>query len=340
MRLIVLQILLTASERYTAQVATLQEPGTGPKFSQVPCLHAEDRAMPRAPRLEFDGGLYHLMARGNRRQEIFHDDDDRRRFMGRLSTMIGRTDVELYAFVLMPNHVHLVARRRHTPINRFMRDLLSPYARYVNRRYGASGHLFQGRYRGLVCDDNSYLLRLVRYVHLNPLRGGLCQGVPYPWSSYPLYLQPDSAPWLRVEPVLELFGRTVEEAYEGFRMFHEGPDSMEPSEIFVEGFKGTLGDDGFVARAYRRAARTRPNFGTQRKPLDEILSEALETSGHLVEPVEVRGPGRRRAASAARLAFVDLAVRIYGYSYVEVGGYLRRPPSTLRIMVFRQRRRA
>ena len=138
--------------------------------------------MSRVPRLEFDGGLYHLMARGNRRQEIFHDDNDRRRFMGRLCTMIGRTDLELYAFVLMPNHVHLVARRRHTRICHFMRDLLSPYARYINRRFGTIGHLFQGRYRGLVCHDESYLLRLVRYVHFNPLVGAQSWGSAALWK--------------------------------------------------------------------------------------------------------------------------------------------------------------
>jgi len=295
--------------------------------------------MSRVPRLEFDGGLYHLMARGNRRQEIFHDDDDRRRFMGRLCTMIGRTDLELYAFVLMPNHVHLVARRRHTRICHFMRDLLSPYARYINRRYGTIGHLFQGRYRGLVCHDESYLLRLVRYVHFNPLRGGLSRGPAYPWSSFPHYERPQSTPWLNVGPVLSLFGRNAEEALEGFRAFHEGPDVVEPEEIFLQGFKGVLGDEDFITRAYRRAARTRPGARPERKSLNEILAVAVKKSGHRVEPVEVRGPGRRRVAAAVRTAFVDVAVRIHGYSYVEVGGYLSRTPSTLRAMLFRHRKR-
>jgi hypothetical protein len=107
----------------------------------------------------------------------------------------------------------------------------------------------------------------------------------------------------------------------------------------MKGFKGVLGDEDFITRAYRRAARTRPGARPERKSLNEILAVAVKKSGHRVEPVEVRGPGRRRVAAAVRTAFVDVAVRIHGYSYVEVGGYLSRTPSTLRAMLFRHRKR-
>jgi REP element-mobilizing transposase RayT len=296
--------------------------------------------MPRPPRLEFDGGLYHLITRGNRRERVFLDDDDRQRFLNRLRTVTTNSDIELYAFAFMTNHLHFVVRRRHMPVSRFMHLLLAPYGRYFNRRHELVGHVFQGRYKALLCQDETYLMRLVRYVHLNPLRSGLSRNVAYPWSSYSMYLDSKRGVWLSKGPVLRLFGHDEREALGAFTRFHESEDSdSEPDEIFIGGRRGVLGDERFVAMAHKRAARSFAPRSTRAPCLDEVLGEVLAETGISVEPIEVRGPSRALPAREVRRALVHRAITRYGYSYVEVAGYLGRSPSGLRVLLHRQDRR-
>ncbi|MDX1387873.1 MAG: transposase, partial [Acidobacteriota bacterium] len=253
--------------------------------------------MPRRPRIEFDGGLYHVFTRGNRREPTFIDDHDRRRFLERLEIVTTDTDIELYAYVLMPNHLHLVVRRRHVRIGRFMHRLLSPYARYFNARHEMVGHVFQGRYNALLCQDETYLLRLVRYVHRNPIRSKLTTDLDYPWSSYRAYLGAGPETWISVAPVLKMFGRDPTEALENFTLFHGSADAdTDPDRTFTESERGVLGDSGFLEMACKRAAVSIDPLAEPRPHLDDVLVEVLAETGIGVEPIEVRGPSRQHPA--------------------------------------------
>ena len=126
--------------------------------------------MARKPRIHFPGALYHVITRGNRRQGIFLDEKDLQRFLTYLSDCKNRFPFRLYAYALMKNHLHLLIEVEENPLSRIMQSLLFGYARYFNRRYGEVGHLFQGRYKAILCDKDAYLLELVRYIHLNPVR--------------------------------------------------------------------------------------------------------------------------------------------------------------------------
>jgi hypothetical protein len=183
-------------------------------------------------------------------------------------------------------------------------------------------------------------MRLIRYVHRNPLRSGLSQGLVYQWSSYAMYLDSSRGIWLSKGPVLMLFGRDAREARSAFIGFHESEDSdSEPEEIFTGGRRGVLGDEKFVAMAHKRAARSFAPRSSRPPGLDEVLKEVLAETGIGVEPIEVRGPSRTLPAREARRAFVHRAIASYGYSYVEVSGYLGRSPSGLRVLLHRQDRR-
>lgn len=150
--------------------------------------------MARALRLEFEDALYHLCARGNRRDRIFADDKDRVRFLELTGQSLKRYDVELHAYVLLPNHFHLLARTRKANLSRWMHWLIANYSIYFNRQHLSSGHLFQGRYKSFLVQEGNYLLELSRYLHLNPVRGSVIgRGDPkerrarlrsYRWSSY------------------------------------------------------------------------------------------------------------------------------------------------------------
>jgi putative transposase len=150
--------------------------------------------MARALRIEFEGAIYHLTARGNRRERIFAGDADRAHFLGLLARALVRYEVELHAYVLLPNHFHLLARTKRANLSRWMHWVMVAYTVFFNRRHGKVGHLFAGRYKSLLVEEGSYLLELSRYLHLNPVRGkrlGAGDAMQrrerlrnYAWSSY------------------------------------------------------------------------------------------------------------------------------------------------------------
>jgi putative transposase len=129
--------------------------------------------MARPLRLEFSGAVYHVTARGDRREAIFLDDQDRQRFLGLLGREIGQQNWLLYAYCLMSNHYHLLLETPEANLARGMRRLNGVYTQGFNRRYGLSGHVLQGRYKAILVDRDAYLLELSRYVVLNPVRAGL-----------------------------------------------------------------------------------------------------------------------------------------------------------------------
>jgi len=144
--------------------------------------------MPRQARLDAPGLLQHVMARGIERRKIFWDDQDRQSFLERLALILDETQTQCYAWALIPNHFHLLLRTSLTPLSKVMRRLMTGYAVTFNKRHKRSGHLFQNRYKSIVCEEDSYLLELIRYIHLNPLRAGLAKDLKeldkYPWTGH------------------------------------------------------------------------------------------------------------------------------------------------------------
>jgi len=144
--------------------------------------------MPRQARLDAPGLLQHIMARGIERREIFKDDQDRQSFLERLAVILEETQTQCYAWALIPNHFHLLLRTSLTPLSKVMRRLMTGYAVTFNKRHKRSGHLFQNRYKSIVCEEDPYLLELIRYIHLNPLRAGLVNDLKkldkYPWTGH------------------------------------------------------------------------------------------------------------------------------------------------------------
>jgi putative transposase len=142
--------------------------------------------MPRQARLDVPGALHHIMVRGNNRAEIFTDDQDRATFLERLGENILEAKCSVYAWVLMGNHVHILFKSGQKGISAVMRKLLTWYAQYYNRHHRRTGHLFENRYKSILCDEDNYLLALIRYIHLNPVRAGILTTMEeldrYPWG--------------------------------------------------------------------------------------------------------------------------------------------------------------
>ncbi len=199
--------------------------------------------MARQLRIEYPGAIYHVMNRGDRREPIFNDDIDRKRFITTLSEVCVKTDWQIHAYCLMLNHFHLVVETPKANLVAGMRWFLSTYTARFNRRHKLFGHLFSGRYKALIVDGsgNGYLRTVCDYVHLNPVRAKLLRAEQklreFAWSSWPEYLKPsEQRPrWLRVDRLLgELYipkdsiaGRAELENYLEVRRAQEGGDEFK-----------------------------------------------------------------------------------------------------------------
>jgi putative transposase len=184
--------------------------------------------MARKLRVQYPGAIYHVINRGDRREPIFKDDTDRKRFLDTLAETCAKTGWQVHALCLMANHFHLVIETPQANLVAGMKWFLGTYTSRFNRRHKLFGHLFSGRYKALVVDDsgNGYLRTVCDYVHLNPVRARLLTGEQplsdYVWSSYPAYLQRSSRRpvWLRVDRLLGELGIRRDDAA-GRRRFAE-----------------------------------------------------------------------------------------------------------------------
>jgi len=195
--------------------------------------------MPRQARLDVPGALHHIIVRGINRSAIFKDDQDKVLFLDRLSGNIREGRCAIYAWVLMGNHIHLLFRSGEEGISAFMRKLLTWYAQYFNRRHRRTGHLFENRYKSILCDEEVYLLALVRYIHVNPVRANIITTIEeldhYPWSGHSVLMGKNKQEWMDAGPVLSYFSTNRRVARNRYRRFVEESMGMGRSHELTGG---------------------------------------------------------------------------------------------------------
>lgn len=179
--------------------------------------------MPRQARLDTPGALHHIMVRGIDKTDIFADDQDKIRFLERLGKNVTEGECSIYAWALMDNHIHLLFKSGNYSISTVMRKLLTWYAQYFNRRHNRTGHLFQNRYKSILCDEERYLLALIRYIHLNPVRAQIVKTIEeldcYPWSGHSTIIGASNRAWMDTDAVLSQFGAGKRKAISEYRRF-------------------------------------------------------------------------------------------------------------------------
>jgi putative transposase len=168
--------------------------------------------MARPWRIEFEGALYHVLSRGNELRDIFWDNEDRVSFLNCLGEMSARFEADIFAYVLMGNHYHILLRTNRANLSKAMQWLGGTYTRRFNNRHLRSGHLFQGRFKNIIVQNDAYLVQLSCYIHRNPLRAGMVKRVAeYTWSSYPAYAYGKAHPkWLNLDLILSQFSTNKE----------------------------------------------------------------------------------------------------------------------------------
>lgn len=238
--------------------------------------------MARPLRIELAGGLYHVTARGDRREAIYRDDADREAWLVVFAEVCARFNWRSHAYCQMTNHYHVVVETAEGNLSKGMRQLNGVFTQRVNRRHGLVGHLFQGRFKGILVERDAYLLELARYVVLNPVRAGMVSDAgDWAWSSYRAMLgRVPAPPWLETDWVLGQFGHARAPARAAYAAFVA--DGVGRSSVW-DGLRCQvfLGTDGFVER-HRGLAndpqRLREVPRAQRRALAKPLSAFADQS--------------------------------------------------------------
>jgi REP element-mobilizing transposase RayT len=283
--------------------------------------------MARRPRIFAPGLLYHVIARGNQRQLTFLAKGDYEAYLARLKRYRGRYGVVLYAYCLMPNHVHLLLQTAEAPLAKFMQGLQQSYTQHFNRTREKVGHLFQGRYRAIVCEKEEYLAALVRYIHLNPVRAGLIEDAgAYPYSGHRAYLTGNGGGLVDPEPVLGMLGGRA--AYR--RLIQSEIGAGHEQRYYDIEDQQFLGRRGFAQRTVQSAQSPR---NAPAAPVDTVVERLARRFS--MDTSALRGPDRSRRVCDARAAVSYALVRGLGYRVADVAAALGRDPATVSVMLGR-----
>jgi REP element-mobilizing transposase RayT len=295
--------------------------------------------------------LHHVIGRGIERRRVFWNAADCTDFLTRLAALAQNGAMDVYAWALMPNHFHLLCKTRLQPLSISMHRLLTGYAVNFNKRRRRHGHLFQNRFKSIVCQENRYLKELVRYIHLNPLRAGMVASLDaladYPFCGHGALAGGLRHPWQDVGRVLSLFAKSRTAARRAYCRFvaNAAGSGRKPelvggglvrslggwSEVLALRRRGEpaacdqriLGDSDFVAAVIRHMdERLRQNLrlSVARPGIDRICRHVCDRHG--LSPGELRSGSRRRPVVRARCAIAWIAVREMGYSGADVARYL------------------
>jgi REP element-mobilizing transposase RayT len=301
--------------------------------------------MPRQSRIDAHGALHHVIVRGIARRKIFYDDTDRDRFLERLAAIVSGCDLACFAWALIPNHFHLLIKTGSVPLSSAMRRLLTGYAVSFNKRHRRWGHLFQNRYKSILCQEETYLLELTRYIHLNPLRAGLAKNINeldrYRYAGHCAILGKCENDWQDTAYIRRRFGRRGADAKRHYRDFvckgiEKGrrPEltggglirsvggwtalkALRKAKVYSKGDERILGDSEFVQQVLEHADEPLERKYKLRAKGYEFDSIAERVGQLLQMPVkQVMAPGKNRKTVRARSLLCYWAVREGGMTMV------------------------
>jgi REP element-mobilizing transposase RayT len=284
--------------------------------------------MARPPRLQAPGTLHHVIARGNERRDVFHDDSDREDYLERIARYRERFGFRLYAYCLMPNHVHLAVEQGAASLSAFMQALQSSYTQRFNRRHARVGHLFQGRYKSFLVECDRYLIALIRYIHENPVKAGIVrESHVYPWSSDRFFRKGEGPPWLDIERVFALMGSSRTEAMQRYRelVADRGEIASTSYDELVAYERSVKGGETFAMEALRHTPL--PPRRNRAWTAERVARAVAACEGMTLD--ELTGPSRRRKFSRLRLATAYLGRERLAIPIAEAARLFRRDESSL-----------
>jgi putative transposase len=307
--------------------------------------------MPRQARLDMPGALHHIMVRGINKKAVFNDKEDKEQLLQRLGINLVNGQGFVYAWVVMDNHLHLLIKSGKLGISDIMRKLLTWYAQYYNRLHRRRGHLFENRYKSILCDEDAYLLALIRYIHLNPVRAGIVGTMKeldeYPWCGHSAIIGKISRSWMDIDYVLAQFGTKKRVAGNAYRKFIEEGITTERkpeliggglvrssggwSEVIAKRRRGQkedfderiLGGGNFVQEVLKEAEdRQIRQLKIQRRgiTIGTIIEEECTKAG--ISEKEVRAGSRRGPVSRLRARIAYRGREELGLSAAEIASHM------------------
>lgn len=318
--------------------------------------------MPRHARLDVTGILQHVMVRGIERRNIFRNTRDRKDLIGRLSFLLPETETACYAWVLMPNHAHFLLKSGPLGIANFMGRLLTGYVVSFNKRHERTGQLFQNRYKSIVCDEETYFKELVRYIHLNPVRGGIVATMEdldaFPYSGHGALVGAADTPWQDIHYVLRTFSsNNREKAQRSYRAYVEtallqgrrgdlsegrlvsrleGWTDVRDADRRVKGDQRILGDIDFVTKTLKQTEDTyerRFMIKSKGYTLDTVID--MIAAMYDVTKDCILAKGRHPQKVEARSLFCYVASHDLGISVTELARLIGMTPSAITYAVER-----
>jgi putative transposase len=285
--------------------------------------------MARKPRIEYEGAFYHVITRGNQRQKIFRDASDYEKYQQYLTIYKNRHHYALYAYVLMGNHIHLLLETRDVPLSKIMQGINQSYTLYFNRKYREVGHLFQGRYKAILCDRDAYLLSLLKYIHNNPVRAKIAgTAASYRWSSHQAYLgKHNPLGVVDTDTVLRMFSESKSRARKHYAAFMQEAAGMKKEEVYSTIDQRLQGDDKFVEQVQQRIEG---EIKKERKKKEHSLISIgkIVEGRHGVTSDQLQSSSKDRQSMTARRVFTQTA-KLYGYSGKEIAAYLQKDPASV-----------
>ena len=295
--------------------------------------------MARPVRMNYPDTFYHVLSRGNERKDIFRLQEDYKRFKETIGRMVKRFDIEIHGYVLMSNHYHLLIRTRQGNLSRAIQWLGLTYSMWFNRRYDRSGHLFQGRFKSFIIENDRYFAAMCLYIHRNPIRAGIVENPSdYPWSSYPAYMYHEKRlkePWLKTSLVLGMCGGSRKSFMEAQMAFATAEDTLLDelrhglflgNESVVEDWKERLEQERHPEKPQIRSAFRNQNIS---KVVEVVFSKL-----GVLDPAPLLKPLKRMKRPNRDLAIYILCHlgtfthqeigHVFGVGYTSINGSLKR----------------
>jgi putative transposase len=281
--------------------------------------------MPRKPRIHYFKAFYHVMLRGNHRQNIFFVDNDRAQFCQYLAEACQFYDCKIHLFCLMTNHVHLVIEVGHVPLAKIMQSITSRYARYINKQQQRRGYLCEGRYQAILVQNEKYLLELCYYIHMNPVKSGLVSHIDqFNWSSHHSYTLHKIIPWVTTEFIVQLLKKNTNVTKQHYLYFIQDREQHYKKPAFCK-----FGENGelIICDAINKNNQEANHYQRINLPLDIITTT-------ICEQLQIAKEQLCSISTARQLVFARSMVTYFahyrsGYTLTDIAIQLNRKADTL-----------
>ncbi|ABR46603.1 protein of unknown function DUF1568 [Alkaliphilus metalliredigens QYMF] len=267
--------------------------------------------MGRKPRVEYKGAIYHVIKRGNNREYIFQNREDKESLLACLEDANKEEVFNLLGYVIMDNHYHLMIETKEKPLHKIMQKVNNTYSKNYNKRHKRSDHVFGGRYKGILVKDDKYLFSLLRYIHYNPVRAKMCENIAqYNWSSDQFYRN-NIKKQVHIDKILNMFSPNRRMALEAYERFMDQKEPIIKAKDFYE--------EGHEIGELEKENNSSPTESrNNNKNLDEILRDVVDNEDDFQL---IKSGSRKRYLRNYKISYVKAAVE-QGYTFKEIGNHV------------------